>query len=186
MLWFPWQVLCRPGEPREAQRGHNGPATHPHQRRPAGRAGGTADGAAQHRGTLAARGTGWLVADARGHPRFQRWGRALLRLLGGAVELPALSPRGSSCSAPVGSGARAGPRCSPCSHFLLFSAGFPSSWVGCFLRPASLSIQGWCGSLLCPSSSRADPGEPAEQPKQGSGESCSPQHRCKPGATEQR
>lgn len=58
--------------------------------------------------------------------------------------------------------------------------------LGGLLSPASLAIQGWCGSLLCPSSSRADPGEPAEQPKQGSGKSCSPQHRCKPGATEQR
>lgn len=116
-------------------------------------------------------GRGWLVAAALGQPRFQRWGHASGEA--GGVESQPLSPRGSSCSAPVGSGARAGPRCSPCSHFLLFSANFPPSWMGCFLLPTSLPIQGPSHSLLCPSR-KAKTGKNLEKPDPHT--CCKPSH----------
>lgn len=93
-------------------------------------------------------------------------------------------PTAAVARRPVGSGARAGPRCSPCSHFLLFSASFPPSWVGCFLLPASHSIQGPSGSLLCPSSSRAGPRNRQDRQNRP-GKTRSPPRSCKPSATEQ-
>lgn len=120
-------------------------------------------------------------------------------LLDGGAESQPPSPGGGSRPVPVGSGARARPRCSPCSRFPLFSAGFLSSWGG-FLSPSNFPIpfrDCLAGKAPCPGSPRtppcplgscADPREPADQPKPGPrpGKSWSLNRCCKPSATQQR
>lgn len=111
----------------------------------------------QHRvdvGSPRGRARGWLVADAHGTPMVralpeQRWAApwALGQLDGGP------SAGGGSHPTPIGSGARARPRCSLCSHFPLFSASFPPTSGG-FLSPSHFPTP-FRHCCACPAPDRA-------------------------------
>lgn len=193
-LWFPWQVLCGPREPREAQRGHNGPATHSHQRRPAGRDGtGAPRPGAPQPGPPPAlptpgrmRGPPRAGVEAGRRPilvgRWWFWHRAAVG-----------TRHRRGCSVVQ----EPDPAVPPCSRFPLFSDGFSSTWGGFLSYFPTPFRDCLAGEAPCPGSphtplyplgSCTDPREPADQPKTGPrpGKTWSPNHCCKPSAAEQR